>query len=266
MLLKRRVLKIKKYLKFKWKWLIIVLVVILFITINSTQQRYISLDSISSSTLETVYSSTSSNVVTSSDETTNFTTPSFPYSNPNQNVQSSHGLPSFVVPLLIVGSIVMVIILLIKQKKKYTVGSPNLLSERVSNPEERKKLFTRQIIYLENALEEFLRRGNYSEGIIYGYQEMDRNMKKLLGINRASYLTPKEFAVSLNLPEVVQQFKEIVDLFYRARYRIDVMARADLQQFIHDLQTIKQKSKVAQPIRVAIIDSIEQGDGNNKKK
>ena len=67
-------------------------------------------------------------------------------------------------------------------------------------------------------------------------------MKRVLGIKRETYLTPKEFSMSLNLPEILPHFRSIVDIFYEARYRISQMNYNDLERFILELKTIKDMS------------------------
>ncbi|MCG3225405.1 MAG: hypothetical protein H7645_00685, partial [Candidatus Heimdallarchaeota archaeon] len=99
-------------------------------------------------------------------------------------------------------------------------------------------------------LKEYLIQEKYSEGIIYGFHQLDKNMKRVLGIRRESHLTPKEFSSSLDLPEILPYLDLIIATFYIARYKNEEMTYENLESFIENLQQIKNLSKIKADIEI----------------
>ena len=75
-------------------------------------------------------------------------------------------------------------------------------------------------------------------------------MKRVLGIRRESHLTPKEFSSSLILPEILPYLDLIIAAFYIARYKNEEMTYENLENFIENLQQIKNLSKVKADIEI----------------
>ncbi|MCG3219913.1 MAG: hypothetical protein H7641_00905, partial [Candidatus Heimdallarchaeota archaeon] len=114
----------------------------------------------------------------------------------------------------------------------------------------RREKFRTEIKTLVEILKEYLTQKKYSEGIIYGFHQLDKNMKRILGIRRESHLTPKEFSSSLNLPEILPYLDLIIASFYIARYKNEEMTYENLENFIENLQQIKNLSKVKADIEI----------------
>ncbi|MHA1304238.1 MAG: hypothetical protein ACTSPI_11110 [Candidatus Heimdallarchaeaceae archaeon] len=232
------------------KGLILIITIFIFILVNSSQEQYIPLDQISQTTLETIQTIQTDTTTTQETTTTN-TDSEFYSSYPQDYTQKTFFFPQFLIPLLFGILIVGFIIFLLSKKKKFTsiyIGTS--IAPIVSATKGRREIFRTQIITLQQVLKQYLEKTDYTQGIIYGYQKMDENMKRLLGMKRDSFLTPKEFADSLELPDILPHLKEIVNLFYLARYKIEKMRKEDLESFISNLEAIQSKSKVGKPIEV----------------
>ncbi|MHA1198873.1 MAG: hypothetical protein ACTSQF_05925 [Candidatus Heimdallarchaeaceae archaeon] len=162
-------------------------------------------------------------------------------------------IPSQVIPIVIGLAIVILIVVLVLQKRKASSSGefykPKERAPSVSIKRKREK-FRTHISTLMEVLNEYLEEGKYAEGIIFGYHQLDNNMKRILGIKRETYLTPKEFSQSMDLPKVVKPLNRIIDLFYLTRYRISPMKYEDLKEFIVNLQTLKEMSKFDSDIQI----------------
>ncbi|MBA7555863.1 hypothetical protein ES705_48555 [subsurface metagenome] len=114
----------------------------------------------------------------------------------------------------------------------------------------RRDKFRTHIKTLIDILGEFLQKGSYTEGIIYGYHKLDQNMRKMIGKKRENFLTPKEFMLSLDLPEIIEHIDVIINLFYSARYQLAEMKHEDLILFIEKLLTMQALSKSRYEIQI----------------
>lgn len=186
--------------------------------------------------------------------------PTFPtYTPPDGNNgngiddQDKPTIPSQTIPIIIGSAIVILIIVLVLQKRKTTrSGGFFKPKEQVSSTTVKRKRekFRTHISTLMEVLNEYLDEGKYAEGIIFGYHQLDNNMKRILGIRRETYLTPKEFSQSMDLPEIVKPLNRIIDVFYLTRYRISPMKNEDLKAFIENLQTLKAMSEFDSDIKI----------------
>ncbi len=233
--------------------------IIVFILLNSTQESFVQISDMASTTLVTTDTGTESFTDTYSELTP--TGPTFPTYNPpdtNNNGGIIDGgnrpmLPAQVIPIIIGTVIGVLIIALLLQRRRAEKSSGYFKQLERSSPSivrRKREKFRTQISTLVEILTEYLEEGKYTEGVIYGYHQLDKNTKRILGTRRETYLTPKEFASSLELPEIIVPLKWIVETFYVARYRISPMGYEDLKEFIIHLQTLKEMSKSGADIKI----------------
>ncbi|UJG42973.1 MAG: hypothetical protein K9W46_11425 [Candidatus Heimdallarchaeum endolithica] len=242
---------IKNYMNLKG--FVILLAVILFILLNSTQESYIPLDQIDYTTLETIQTGSETSWTSSLPVSTTTTTfPEITGSIPQPSSSPSSFSPATLIAIVTSIFFIGVIVLLIMKRKNFvTYGSfTRPKREHMKTITEKREIFRTQIVTLKDILLEYLDDKKYTEGVIYGFLTLDKNMKKLLGLKRKRSLTPKEFAESLELPEIIQNLKNIVNLFYRARYKLEKLKKDDLLDFINNLDIIKEKSKTAKKIEI----------------
>jgi len=224
--------------------LIILFLAITIILLNSYQESYLSLDNRENATLETI---TSTEVV---NYTNPLTTPIPTNINTNINPPPSSSTgekPNFLqyLPLLL-GFVILALsaILFLTKRNNLKKTLQMYYAQRGTQKiRERRAKFEVQIRTLTEILEDYLKQERFRDGIIFGYHELDKNMRELLGKKREESLTPKEFAQSLELPEIISHLKNIVKLFYLARYRLDDMSFEQLKMFIDELKQIQRKTK-----------------------
>jgi hypothetical protein len=251
---------IKKYINIRL--FIIFACILIFILVNSTQETYVSIDNRDENDLIT---STSSPTTFPSDplnESDPYTPPSptdaptIPPSNPQGGIEAL--IPAQVIPIA-VGIVILILIAFLFFRRKTEESRP-VPSSMVTGGtlQARREKFRTQIKTLSEVLREYLKEKKYTEGIIFGYHQLDENMKKVLGISRETYLTPKEFAGSLDLPNILPHLNSMIQTFYVARYKKQQMKRKDLLVFIEELETVKSLS-VAQ-VDIEIIHRISEED------
>lgn len=240
---------------------IILACILLFILVNSTQETYFGVDDYPISTLSTT--SFSPPTPTTDPPSTDPATPPYPTNTPtvppNDPQSGSEALiPAQVIPIAVAIVIAILIVFLFFRRK--TEGSRPVPSSTVTGGtlQARREKFRTQIKTLTEVLREYLIEGKYTEGIIFGYHQLDENMKKILGVSRETYLTPKEFARSLDLPKILPYLDSMIQTFYLARYKKQQMKRKELLNFIEELETVKSLS-VAQT-DIEIIQRIKQED------
>jgi hypothetical protein len=226
--------------------------------LNSTQESYVQVSQLTSTTLVT----TDTGQVNSTSETPtqdNSDGPTFPSYTPPDNDgsgifdQDSINIKSQIIPIAVgVAIIILVVILLVQQRKSVKGGTFYKPKERATSTtvKEKRKKFRTQISTLMEILQNYLHEGKYAEGIVFGFHQLDSNMKRVLGIQREAYLTPREFSQSMDLPEIVQPLGKIIDIFYLARYRISPMKYEDLKDFIELFQTLKNMSDFDSDIKI----------------
>ena len=244
-------INLKKYLNIRL--LIILACITIFILINSTQESYFGINDYTANDLTTITPSTS---IPSSDPFTSdpsappppTNTPSVPAENPQGGSEAL--IPAQVIPIAIAIVIIVLIAFLFFRRK--AEGSSRALRTSVSGGtlRARREKFRTKIITLSEALLEYLRDGRYTDGIIFGFHQLDENMKKILGISRETYLTPKEFANSLELPNILPHLNSMIQLFYLARYKNQPMKQKDLKTFITELSAIKRSSETQSDIEI----------------
>ena len=234
--------KIKKF--FNPKIIIIIVCIITFILANSAQQKYINLDDVPISTLITT-STIPPETTSTQTPTPTQTGPTFPTDTPSQpngdgiDTDREPFIPTQLIPIVISVLFLILIGLLIWRRKKemQIVQQQTQYTSGVARSR-REKLVTK-IRTLVEVLNDYLKQGKFREGIVYGFHQLDGNMKRILGISRDSHLTPKEFSKSLELPEIVTHLDWIIKIFYLARYKLAEMEYQDLETFIQKLQKIK---------------------------
>lgn len=241
--------------------LIILACIIVFILVNSTQETYFGIDDYPISTLSTT--SFSPPTPTTDPPTTDPATPPYPTNTPTVPPNNPQGgsealIPAQVIPIAVAIVIVILIAFLFFRRK--TEGSRPVPSSMVTGGtlQARREKFRTQIKTLTEVLREYLRDGRYTEGIIFGYHQLDENMKKILGISRETYLTPKEFARSLDLPNILPYLDSMIQTFYIARYKKQQMKKKELLDFIEELETVKSLS--AAQADIEIIQRIKEED------
>ena len=238
---------------FNLKTLVIVTVIIVFILINSIQEDYLGIDEIPASTLIT----TDTGVVTTTQPTdpTDQTGPTFPtdtFTQPDSGVDTDRkpSIPAQVIPGIIVALVGIILVLLFLRRKKATEAHITYIPPSQGVLRSRRERFRSEIRTLVEILQDYLAQERYNEGIIYGFHQLDKNMKRILGIRRESHLTPKEFSNSLNLPEIIPFLNLIIETFYLTRYKIKEMLYEDLEGFIDNLQQVKNLSGVKADIEI----------------
>ncbi len=243
---------------FNIRIILLIVCIIIFVLLNSSQESYVQVSELTSTTLITTDIGTY-NTTTENQETP--TGPTFPSSTPPDTGNNGNGItntnettvPSQVIPIVIGSAIIVLIVILLLQKRKSDKSSGFFSPEErtpSSSVKKTREKFRTQISTLMEILQEYLKDGKYAEGIVFGFHQLDNNMKRLLGIKRETYLTPKEFSRSMDLPEIVKPLNEIIDLFYLARYRISPMKYKDLKWFIEQLQTLKSMSEFKSDIKI----------------
>lgn len=239
--------------------ILLIVCIVIFVLLNSSQESYVQVSELTSTTLITTDIGTY-NTTTDTQETP--TGPTFPSSTPPGSTgNNGNGItntnetsvPSQVIPIVIGSAIIILIAILLLQKRKSEKSSEFFYpKERTpsSSVKKTREKFRTQISTLMEILQEYLKNGKYAEGIVFGFHQLDSNMKRILGIKRETYLTPKEFSRSMDLPEIVRPLNEIIDVFYLARYRISPMKYEDLKLFIEQLQTLKTMSEFKSDIKI----------------
>ena len=249
--------KISKF--FNLRVILLIASIVIFVLLNSTQESYVQVSDLTSTTLLTTDFGTINTTITNEETPTG---PSFPDYTPPDTSDNGNGIlnpddrsaiPSQIIPVIIGSAIVIfIVVLLIQQRnsnRKAGFFRPRERAPTTSIKKKREK-FRTHISTLMEILHEYLNKGKYAEGIIFGYHQLDSNMKKILGIMRETYLTPKEFSQSMDLPEIVEPLTKIIDIFYLARYRISEMKQEDLKNFIEHLQTLKAMSEFDSDIKI----------------
>lgn len=249
----------KKYINIRL--FIILACILIFILVNSTQETYYGIDDYPISTLSTT--SFSPPIPTTGPPTTDPATPPYPTNTPTVPPNNPQGgsealLPAQVIPIVVAIVIVILIAFLFLRRK--TEESRAVPSSMVTGGtlQSRREKFRTQIKTLTEVLREYLSEGKYTEGIIFGYHQLDENMKKILGIRRETYLTPKEFAKSLDLPNILPYLNSMIQTFYVARYKKQQMKKKDLLDFIGNLEAVKSLS--AAQTDIEIIQRIREED------
>jgi hypothetical protein len=249
---------VKKLAKGIWKYinlktLVIIICILVFIFINSIQEDYVGLDQVSNTTLVTTNTGTSP--PTQPTDPTDPTGPTFPtdtFSQPEDGIDSSGRpiIPAQILPGIIAALVGILLVILFLRRRKavseyitHTPASQGVLRSR-------RERFRTEIKTLVEILKEYLAQKKYTEGIIYGFHQLDKNMKRILGIRRESHLTPKEFSSSLDLPEIIPYLDLIISSFYVARYKNEKMTKENLENFISNLQQIKDLSRIKADIEI----------------
>lgn len=245
--------------------ILLIVCIVIFILLNSTQESYVQISNMTSTTLITTDIGTENSTTTDSVETP--PGPTFPtYQPPDTNDNNGEinpnrtSIPSQILPIIIGSGILILIAILLFQRRKATSSSGYFKTEEgiESSVKRKREKFRTQIITLVEILNEYLETGRYAEGIVYGYHQLDSNMKRILGIQRETHLTPKEFAKSLELPEIVTPLNWIIELFYLARYRISPMRYEDLKDFIEHLKILKELSKSGSEIKIIRTEMVDE--------
>ena len=234
--------KINKFLNVRV--LLIISCMVIFILINSIQENFIGVDDIAVSNLSTT---NFGNTNTTEYPTTTTSAPTLPPETPttppgNVQIDEEPAIPSQILPITISVGILVLVFLLLFRKRREVRRTSGVTVSTVSSLLARREKFRTNITTLVDVLYEFLEQKRFSEGIIFGYHHLDKNMKRVLGIKRDAYLTPKEFSQSLDLPEIVTHLSWMIQSFYLARYKIADLGHDDLEGFIERLQKMKKLS------------------------
>jgi hypothetical protein len=250
---------LRRYVNFKT--LIIVICIIVFILINSIQEDYVGLEEVSDTTLVTT--NTGTTPPTPPTNPSEPTGPSFPtdtFTRPDTGVDTSKKpfIPAQMVPAIIAALLGILLVILFLRRRKTTTDYYTNIPASQGVLRSRREKFRTEIKTLVEILKEFLTQERYSEGIIFGFHQLDKNMKRILGIRRQSHLTPKEFASSLDLPEILTYLDMIIATFYLARYKNEEMTYENLEGFIENLQQIKNLSKVKADIEIIDRKALEE--------
>ena len=245
--------KISKY--FNFRVILLIVCVVVFIFLNSSQETFVSIDNTPESSLITTdlgnTNTTDPQTTTSPGKTIPTETPSHPANGGITNINKPT-LNSQFLPIILSAAILLLAgFLFLRKRKEDKQSSTRPTARRVSSITDKRDKFRTQIKSLVELLYEYLEEGRYTEGVIFGYHELDKNMKRILGIKREGYLTPKEFSNSLELPEMIILLDSMVQTFYIARYRISPMEYKDLEDFIKNLQKLKEISRTKSEIQVA---------------
>ncbi len=244
---------VKKF--FNTKIWIIIACIVIFILANSSQESYVSLDDVESTSLQSTDQTTSSSTSPSSSTSTP-TAPTVPSSGPEipeKPVEfNKEPLISPQIIPVIIGVILLVLAVALTLRKRTEdrrmISSSSVVKKTIIDS--RRDKFQTHIKTLIDILSEFLQKGSYAEGIIYGYHKLDQNMRKMIGKKRENFLTPKEFILSLDLPEIIEHIDVIISLFYSARYQLAEMKHEDLILFIEKLLTMQALSKSRYEIQI----------------
>lgn len=250
----------KKYINIRL--FLIFACILIFILVNSTQESYVSLDNRDENDLITSTSSPTTGATDPFNTTDPYTptsptnTPSIPSDNPQSGSEAL--IPAQIIPIAV--GIVIIILIAVLFVRRRTEESRPVPSSMVTGGtlQARREKFRTQIKTLSEVLREYLIEKKYTEGIIFGYHQLDENMKKILGISRETYLTPKEFAGSLDLPNILPHLNSMIQTFYVARYKKQQMKRKDLLLFIKELEAVKSLSSAQ--VDIEIIHRIREED------
>ena len=246
--------------------ILLIVCIVVFILLNSSQESYVQISDMASTTLVTTDIGTNNSTDTQSQETPEG--PTFPTYSPPDTDTNGNGIinpskptiPSQVIPIIIVAAILILVVVLFLQKRKVEKNissyKPTERSPSTTIKQKREK-FRTQISTLTELLNEYLEKGRYAEGIIFGYHQLDSNMKRILGVKRETYLTPKEFSKSMELPDIIKPLNSIIDLFYLARYRIAEMKYEDLKNFIDHLVTLRKLSEYDSDIKIVKTERVD---------
>jgi len=246
--------KVKKF--FNPKIWIIIACIVIFILANSSQESYVSLDDVESTSLQSTQLTTSYTSTSPSSSTSTPTAPTVPSSGPEipekpVEFDKEPLISPQIIPV-IVGLIFLVLVVALTLRKRTEdrrmISSSPVVKKAIIDS--RRDKFRTHIKTLVDILGEFLQKGSYTEGIIYGYHKLDQNMRKMIGKKRENFLTPKEFMLSLDLPEIIDHIDVIIGLFYSARYQLAVMKHDDLILFIEKLLTMQALSKSRYEIQI----------------
>lgn len=250
--------KISKFLNIRV--LLLIAAVLVFVFLSSSQETYVSIENVPISTLITTdfgnTNTTEPSTTTSPPPTPPTETPSSP---PNGGITQGNKptLDSQYLPIIVSATILILIgFFFLRRRKEAQQASPITRARGVSTLAAKRDKFRTQIKSLVELLYEYLESGKYTEGVIFGFHELDKNMKRILGIQREGYLTPKEFSSSLEIPEMIELLNEMVHTFYIARYRISPMKYEDLENFIKHLQGLQELSRTKSEIQVTQRDII----------
>ena len=242
--------KISKFLNVRF--LLIIACIVIFVLINSIQESYVGVDDIAVSNLTTTNLGNTNTTEFPTATTPGPTIPPETPTTPGGNIEIGEepSIPSQILPIAISAGIVLLVILLLFRKRREERKVSAISSSAVSSLLSRREKFRTNIKTLVDVLYEFLEEKKFSEGVIFGYHHLDRNMKRVLGIKRDAYLTPKEFSQSLDLPEIVSHLSWMIQTFYLARYKIAELGHEDLEGFIQRLQKMKQISVTKADIEI----------------
>ena len=251
--------KIWKY--FNFKTLAIISCILIFILINSIQEDYIGLDEIPAS--ELITTNTGTTPPTQPPNPTEPTGPTFPTdtsTQPDGGIDTGRepAIPAQLIPGIIAALVGILLVFLYLRRRKasseymdYTPPSQGVLRSR-------RDKFSTEIKSLVEILKEYLAQKKFNEGIIFGFHQLDQNMKRILGIRRETHLTPKEFSNSLDLPEIIPFLNSIIEIFYITRYKNQEMSHENLEGFIENLQQMQDLSKVKSGIQI-VDRKVEEG-------
>lgn len=242
-------MKIRKNYIFNRQNLLLLVVIVFIILINSSQEHYLSLDERRSTTLETVTGSNST--VHTNEPSSSLYTPPPTVFQPPDNIQIPAKKPSALfIPVTIAVIILLVLLILnIKRNKEIKYYGMKRITTR-SQLAETHRRFRTQIRSLVEVLSDYLKKQQYNKGIIFGYHTLDSNMKRLVGMSRDASMTPKEFAQTLKLPEIIPHLEIIINLFYLAQYRKKPMTYDELALFIEQLSKMEQLSISREQIKI----------------
>ena len=93
-------------------------------------------------------------------------------------------------------------------------------------------------INAEKILQEALKMGNYTEGVIKAYHVLDKQLASFREIARPEYWTPKEYAYRVKEPIYQNAVKGIVEIFYKVRYGQKSATKEDVLDFLLFLKGI----------------------------
>ena len=197
------IMKIRASRLFNKHNLLLLVVIIFVILINSSQEHYLSLDDRQSTSLETITGSNST--IHTGEPSSPVYTPPATVSQPpgNINVPQRKPFTSFIPIAATVAILLLILILNIKRNREISYSGIRKRKYSKSQIAETHRKFRTQIRSLVEVLSDYLEKRKYNEGIIFGYHTLDSNMRKLVGVSRDASMTPKEFAQTLKLPEII---------------------------------------------------------------
>lgn len=249
-----------------WKIVLFIACVLIFIVSNSSQESYVGIDDITTSSLE---------IITRTEQETTYTTPpteTLPpppptptgITSPTLTTGPDSLLPENLVPLFMAFMVILLILFLFVRRKKESENYSGLVRKSLIDTETKTKRakFRKEIKSLVTVLYEYLEKNIYSEGIIYGFHNLDLNMRKILGRKRESNLTPKEFAESLDLPDIIIHLRKITEIFYRARYKQEDMTEQNLIEFIEEFKKMREKSQSSHEVHIIEYKEYKEEENN----